>query len=240
MKEFFLIVLLVATLALGFTRQAWASGLQVTSDEAPGADTITREGYTLVFYNLHPGFDTSTRRRLIDAFFQVYPLEVRRFNAKAAREVIFTIDPGYDGVAETSGNRVRISPRWLKAHPEDIDVVTHEAMHIVQNYSHPVPGWLTEGIADYARYTYGINNHNGNWWLPDFRANQHYTNAYRVTARFFIWLEKNQPTGIIESLDNAAREGQYTSQIWTKLTGKTVDDLWQDYSQHPQLELTYR
>jgi hypothetical protein len=240
MKEFFLIVLLVATLALGFTRQAWASGLQVTSDEAPGADTITREGYTLVFYNLHPGFDTSTRRRLIDAFFQVYPLEVRRFNAKAAREVIFTIDPGYDGVAETSGNRVRISPRWLKAHPEDIDVVTHEAMHIVQNYSHPVPGWLTEGIADYARYTYGINNHNGNWWLPDFRANQHYTNAYRVTARFFIWLEKNQPTGIIESLDKAAREGQYTSQIWTKLTGKTVDDLWQDYSQHPQLELTYR
>jgi hypothetical protein len=240
MKEFFLIVLLVATLALGFTRQAWASGLQVTSDEAPGADTITREGYTLVFYNLHPGFDTSTRRRLIDAFFQVYPLEVRRFNAKAVREVIFTIDPGYDGVAETSGNRVRISPRWLNAHPEDIDVVTHEAMHIVQNYSHPVPGWLTEGIADYARYTYGINNHNGNWWLPDFRANQHYTNAYRVTARFFIWLEKNQPTGIIESLDKAAREGQYTSQIWTKLTGKTVDDLWQDYSQHPQLELTYR
>ncbi|OQP59616.1 secretory protein [Niastella vici] len=235
-----LIVLLAAALAVGFTQPARISGLLVTSYGAPGADTITREGYTLLFYNLHPGFDTSTRRRLIDAFFQVYPIEVRRFNAKAARKVIFTIDPNYDGVAETSGNRVRISPLWLKAHPEDIDVVTHEAMHIVQNYTHPVPGWLTEGIADYARYTYGINNHNGNWWLPDFSAGQHYTNAYRVTARFFVWLEKNQHSGIIDSLDKAARAGEYTPQIWTKLTGKTVDGLWQDYSAHPQLELTYR
>lgn len=235
-----LIVLLIVALTFKFTQPAWASRLQVTGNETPVADTITREGYNLLVYNLQPGFDTSTRRRLIDAFFQVYPIEVRRFNTKAARQVIFTIDPGYDGVAETSGNRVRISPTWLTAHPEDIDVVTHEAMHIVQNYTHPVPGWLTEGIADYARYTYGINNQNGNWWLPDFRAGQHYTNAYRVTARFLVWLEKNQRTGIIDSLDKAARAGKYTPQIWTKLTGKTVDSLWQDYSQHPQLELTYR
>lgn len=233
-----LIVLLVAAMA-GFTQPACACGLQLAGNETPKADTITREGYTLLFYNLLPGFDTSTRRRLIDAFFQVYPFEVRRFNAKAAREVIVTIDPDYDGVAETSGNKVRISPHWLKAHPEDIDVVTHEAMHIVQNYTHPVPGWLTEGIADYARYTYGINNHNGNWLLPDFSSSQHYTNAYRVTARFFVWLEKEHP-GIIDSLDKAARRGKYTYQIWTQLTGKTVDDLWQDYSMHPQLELTYR
>jgi len=232
-------VLLVAALAVEFTQPARASGLQVTSFETPKADTITREGYTLLFYNLLPGFDTSIRRRLIDAFFLVYPMEVRRFNAKAAREVTFTIDPGYNGVAETSGNKVRISPQWLQTHPEDIDVVTHEAMHIVQNYTHPVPGWLTEGIADYARYTYGINNHNGNWLLPDFMASQHYTNAYRVTARFFVWLEKKH-TGIIDSLDKAARTGKYTPQIWTKLTGKTVDGLWQDYSEHPQLELTYR
>ena len=234
-----LTVLLIDALVFGFTQPVRASGLPVTSDEAPGADTIIREGYTLVFYNLHPGFDTSTRRRLIDAFFHVYPIEARRFNTQSAREVIFTIDPGYDGVAETSGNRVRINPRWLKDHPEDIDVVTHEAMHIVQSYKHPVPGWLTEGIADYVRYTYGVNNNNGNWRLPDFRSDQHYTNAYRVTARFFVWLEKNH-TGIIDSLDKAARTGAYTPQIWTKLTGKTIDDLWRNYSEHPQLELTYR
>jgi hypothetical protein len=233
-------VLLVVALAFGFTRPAWTSGLQVISNEAPGADTIIREGYTLVFYNLHPGFDTSTRRRLINAFFQVYPIQVNRFNANAAREVILTIDPTYKGVAETSGNRIRISSRWLKDYPEDIDVLTHETMHVVQSYTHPVPGWLTEGIADYARYMYGINNHNGNWLLPDFRADQHYTNAYRVTARFFIWLEKNKLNGIMDSLDKAARAGEYTPQTWTKLTGKTVDELWQEYSQHPQLELTYR
>jgi hypothetical protein len=47
-------------------------------------------------------------------------------------------------------------------------------------------------------------------------------------------------SGTVDSLDKAAREGKYTSQIWTTLTGKTVDELWKDYSQNPQLELTYR
>jgi len=75
--------------------------------------------------------------------------------------------------------------------------------------------------------------------LPDYKASQHYTNAYRVTTRFLVWLEKNH-TGIVDSLDKTARAGEYTPQLWTKLTGKTVDDLWQDYSQHPELELTYR
>ena len=231
---------MAAALALGSTQPAWPSGLHPIGGQAPAADTITREGYTLVFDNLQPGFDTSTRRRMIDAFFRVYPMEARRFNRHTARQVVFTIDPGYNGVAETGGDRVRYNPKWLKDHPEDIDVVTHEVMHIVQAYMHPVPGWLTEGIADYARYIYGINNQSGNWRLPDFSTGQRYTNAYRVTARFLVWLEKNQYPGIVDSLDKAARAGKYTSQIWAKLTGKTVDELWQDYSQHPQLELTYR
>jgi hypothetical protein len=143
-------------------------------------------------------------------------------------------------VAETGGDSVRISPKWLKEHPEDIDVITHEAMHIVQAYRHPVPGWLTEGIADYARYTYGVNNQAGKWRLPDFRAGQHYTNAYRVTARFLVWLEKHDHPGIVDKLDKAARDGSYRPSMWAELTGKTVDELWQEYSQHPDLELTYR
>jgi len=151
-----LTALVVAALAFGSTQ---AAGLHPAGDHA---DTITREGYTLVFNNLQPDFDTITRRRMIDAFFNVYPKEARRFNAHTAQKVVFSIDPGYDGVAATSGDRVSYNPKWLKDHPEDIDVVTHEVMHIVQAYKHSVPGWLTEGIADYARYVYGVNNQKGN------------------------------------------------------------------------------
>ena len=196
-------------------------------------DSVTRNGYTLIVYNLQPDFDTVTRRRMIEAFFEVYPKEARRFNVSTSRKVTFTIDPSYNGVAETGEDRVRYNPRWLKEHPEDIDVVTHEVMHIVQDYRYPVPGWLTEGIADYARYVYGVNNLRGNWKLPEFKATQHYTDAYRVTARFLLWIEKKKYRGIVDSLDKAARDGKYTFQLWAKLTGESVDQLWEDYSKDP-------
>jgi Plant Basic Secretory Protein. len=239
MRTYFTI-LFVALLASGFTKLTSFPGTPATGNSNPGADTITCQGYTLIINNLPSGFDTSTLRRLIDVFFEVYPRQVQRFNTQSAREVLLTIDPQYPGVAEASGNKIRISSQWLKNYPEDLDVITHEAMHIVQSYTHPVPGWLTEGIADYVRYAYGINNLKGNWLLPDFQPDQHYTNAYRITARFFIWLEKNVKAGLVDSLDKAARAGTYAPQLWTTLTGKTVDDLWQEYGRRPRLELSYR
>ena len=159
----------MAGLAWGSALPARASGHNSNGYQTPAADTITRQGYTLVFINRQPDFDTTTRQRMIDAFFTVYPKEANRFNSHTAKKVVFTIDPDYDGVAETGNDKVRFNPRWLTAHPEDIDVVTHEAMHIVQAYTHPVPGWLTEGIADYVRYVYGVNNQKGNWRLRVWR-----------------------------------------------------------------------
>jgi hypothetical protein len=199
------------------------------------SESITRDGYTLVFCNRQPDFDTTTRRRMIEAFFTVYPAEARRFNRHTARKVVFLIDPTYDGVAATSGDSTYYNPQWFKSHPEDIDVVTHEVMHIVQAYRYPVPGWLTEGIADYARYVYGVNNEAGRWKLPAFKAGARYTDAYKVTARFLVWLEKNGHPGIVVRLDKAARAGTYSAALWTRLTGKTVDELWDDYSRDPAI-----
>jgi len=203
-------------------------------------DSVTRRGYTLVFINHEQGFDTITKQKMIEAFFDVYPREVKRFNRHALKRVVFLIDPGYDGVAETADGQARYSPRWLKKHPEDIDVVTHEVMHIVQDYKGESPGWLTEGIADYARYVYGVNNRRGNWKLPDYEPRQNYRDAYRVTARFLLWIEKNKNKHIVDRMDFAVRAGTYTPGLWVKLTGSTVDALWKEYSNNPGLELSYR
>src|ERR1700754_4491941 len=119
------------------------------------SETITRKKFTLVFINKDSSFSTQTRQQMIDAFFTIYPKEVKRFNKNSLKKVTFIIDPSYKGVAATSNGIVRYNPDWLKKHPEDIDVVTHEAMHIVQNYAGKGEGWLTEGIADYVRYKYG-------------------------------------------------------------------------------------
>ena len=144
------------------------------------------------------------------------------------------IDTAYNGVAATDNGKVTISNKWLHKRPEDIDVVTHEVMHIVQDYGDSNgPGWLTEGIADYARYKFGVNNDAAKWSLGDLKPTQNYTDAYRVTARFLVWMEEKVKPGIVKQLDSQMRKHTFTDATWQQLTGKSVDDLWKSYTQNP-------
>ena len=136
----------------------------------------------------------------------------------------------------TASEAIHFSADYLRQHPQDIDVITPEATHVVQAYKGgSVPGWLTEGIAAYARYKYGVDNAGGGWTLPDYQAGQNYTNAHRTTARFLARLKKHKKAGIVKTLNTAARGGTYTPDTWKKDKGKTVDELWQDDTANPVL-----
>lgn len=199
------------------------------------------KGYELTFISKDPDLDPTVRKKLIATYFEIYPTLVKTFNDKSTHDVLFVVDTAYKAVAEASGNRILFSAGYMKAHPTDIDVVTHETMHIVQGYGYSAgPVWLTEGIADYVRYKYGVDNVGSKWSLPDYNAKQSYKNSYRITARFFAWLEQNVKPGLIATLDQQLRARQYNEQSWAALTGKTVDQLWDDYSKEPQkVSLTY-
>jgi hypothetical protein len=206
------------------------------SSKIVSLDSITKKGFKLVFINLDSSFDSKVKSRMTDAFFIVYPQEAERFNKNTLSRVTFIVDPGYNGVAATGNGVARYSPKWLKEHPEDIDVVTHEVMHIVQSYPRGSgPGWLTEGIADYVRHKYGVNNEAGKWALPKYDTSHHYTKSYRITARFLLWLETKVRPSIINELDNAMRSRTYVPEIWEKLTTKSLDQLWDEYAKDPML-----
>src|ERR1700679_3762353 len=98
-------VLFFVAMMLVFCR-AWAF------DE--NRDTITKGKYTVVFVNKDPGFSAVTRQRLIDTYFDVYPKEAARLNARALRLVNFVIDPAYDGVAATDAGIVTFNPVWFQ------------------------------------------------------------------------------------------------------------------------------
>lgn len=197
------------------------------------SDTIKKDGITLVFINKDPNFDPVVAKRMEETFFTIYPKECKVYNPKSRKDVTMFIDPTYDGVAATGGGLIRVNPEWMHKHPEDIDVVTHEAMHIVQGYPRYEPIWVTEGIADYVRATLGVDNEGANWKLPDYNPKQSYKNSYRITARFFIWLTKNKNKLIIEKLDAAMRDNTYSDAFWKKQTGKTIDELWAEYGANP-------
>jgi len=199
-------------------------------------DTISKGKYTLVFINKDTAFNAAVKQRMIDAFFKVYPAEAKKYNTKTARKVTFIIDPADDGVAATDGNLVRYNPKWFQKHPEDIDVVTHEVMHIVQAYPDDAgPWWITEGIADYVRYKLGVDNEGAGWKLTPYSPKQNYDNSYRITARLFVWIEQHYNKNFVQKLDAAMRSKTYTDGFCKKATGKTFAELWKEYGNNPSI-----
>jgi len=195
-----------------------------------------KDGYKLTLTNNDATLDTAELTRLVKTFFIVYPKLAAEYNPGTLKEVKMAVDTAYKGVAATADGKVTIASSWLHKRPEDIDVVTHEVMHIVQDYGESVgPGWLTEGIADYARNKFGVNNPAAKWSLPEFKPNQNYDNAYRVTARFLYWIEEKKKPGIVKELDSQMRKHTYTDNAWKQLTGKTVDELWKEYAANPAI-----
>lgn len=203
---------------------------------AQEGEVFQEKGYTLTFINQDPHFDPALKTRMVQTFFKVYPVLAETFNTGTLRAVTFFVDTAYTGVAEAGNGRVRFSSAWFHKHPGDVDVVTHEVMHIVQAYPDGSgPWWITEGIADYVRNAFGVDNPGAGWAMPAFKTDQSYTNSYRITARFFTWIETHMKKGFVKTLDQAMRAKTYTPAIWKKQTGKTIDELWLAYSQNPAI-----
>lgn len=198
------------------------------------SDTFTQNGYTLNWQSNDATFDINLKRQMVETFFTVYPKLAKDFNPGVTKTVLFKIDTAYKGVAATSATSVVYNPKWFEKNPKDIDVVTHEVMHIIQGYPDYNPWWLVEGIADYVRSKYGVANAEGGWSLPDVKASQNYDNGYRITARFLAWCENKKP-GSVKTFDGALRNRTYSSDLWKTVFGKSIDELWAEYLTNPAI-----
>lgn len=200
-------------------------------------EQISKDGFTLIFINKDPNLNAATANSLKDAFWKVYPKMVKHFNKKAMHTITMMIGTEYRGVAATLNGVVKIDQEWIRKNPKDIDLLTHELMHVVQTYGYNVPdNWLTDGIADYGRYAFGINNAASGWSLTPFQQSHSYKNSYRIAARFLVWVEQHKDKSIVKALDKALREGKYQPITWERLTGKSLDALWQEYAANPSIK----
>lgn len=222
--------------------------------------TLT-EQYLLGFENkelLDPGLVDL----ILDAFEKNYKEICDFFNYGEIRPVTYVVDPNYEGVAATYTHipKVVMNPAYYKNHIFDADSMTHELVHVAQNYwverkdsdkprkkwsemtdeekaeirrihEEQMPGWLTEGLADYGRDRFGIYNDKDGWKLPKYNSKQSYTDAYRVTAAFIKWAEENITPNLAYQLNDMLKKHTYrTSESWKELTGYTVEELWQKYA----------
>jgi hypothetical protein len=169
--------------------------------------------------------------------YKVYPELVKDFNKNARMDITIKIDTAYNGVAYASNGQVTVSSKYLHNKPEDLDLMTHEIMHIIQSYPNGAgPGWLTEGIADFVRFKYGVDNEGAGWSLTKFSVNQSYKDSYRISARFLVWISQNYEKNLVKKLDQKLRANTYSPEVWKEYTGLSVEQLWDNYSKNPKLK----
>lgn len=174
-------------------------------------------------------------------FSKVYVKLAEYFNYGIMYDVVYTIDPDTDAAAyQTAGRnplekKIALNPNYFKANRNDFGVLTHELTHTVQEYRdarYSAPNtseggnWITEGITDWSRYTFDRYPFS----LPSYSASQSYTDSYRVTARFFLWIDQNIDDTFLEQFNEGLKCEVYTSKLFTKITGKTLDELWSLYA----------
>lgn len=180
---------------------------------------------------------------LIKNFNTVYPTLAEMWNHGKINDVVYTVNTVDDGAADTRGtgvaNKLLITMYYgfLKSSGTGgLDCITHELTHVVQeNYNTGYGGedtddngsWIVEGMTDYSRYVFGM--YPSDFELPAYSKSQSYTDSYRVTARFFIWIEENICPTFAEQMNEALRSERYSSQFFNEITGYGLKELWAMY-----------
>jgi hypothetical protein len=158
-----------------------------------------------------------------------YPMlceELRSDGFKPLTVISMTLTNKYNGVAATGGGHITGSVKYFKMHEDDFGAMVHETVHAVQSYGRGRnPGWLVEGIADYMRF-YRYEPGKLRKLAPE-RAK--YDGSYQTTARFLAFVTDKYDKELVRKLNAAMRDGKYKEDIWKELTGKTVEELGQEW-----------
>lgn len=159
---------------------------------------------------------------------------------QAPTNATITFSKDMRGVAATGGTRIRCAASWFQnnLNGEANGAIVHELIHVVQNYglgrrNNPnatrTPGWVVEGIPDYIRwFIYEPESKGAEITKRNFER-AHYDGNYRITANFINWVVQKYDPKIVPKINAAAREGKYHEDLWKEYTGKTVQELGEEW-----------
>lgn len=185
--------------------------------------------------------DADTKKKLDDLAVQYekvaranYPMIVKALHAEnyvGPKSVSIVVTYAYNGVAATSGAgfgdkpttpRIEVSAKYALAHPDDLGMIVHEMVHVVQSYPTYDPVWLVEGIADYVRWF--------DYEPVDKRphpnpAKSTARDSYRTTGAFLYWASNKYDHDLVPKLNAAFHSNTYKESLFKDYTGKTLDEL---------------
>ena len=150
--------------------------------------------------------------------------------------------------ASAGGGVINCNAPWFQRElkREALGSVVHEMVHVVQSYGRVrrddpdatrMPGWLVEGIADYVRWFLYEPQTKGAEITARNLSRAKYDASYRVTGNFLDWVVVKHDTNIVQKLNAAARGGQYRDALWKESTGKTAQELGEEWKKFHEQRL---
>lgn len=142
--------------------------------------------------------------------------------------------------AAAGGGGIGLNAAWFRKElrGEALGCVVHELVHVVQGYGRasqtnpnpsPTPGWVVEGIADYARWFLYEPQRRGAEITKGSVGRARYDGSYRVSANFLDWVSRTYDRDLVRKLNAAAREGRYDESLWETWAGKRVQALGDEW-----------
>jgi hypothetical protein len=165
--------------------------------------------------------------RVCERQYQMIGEELKSDGFKPPKRVTMALKKDYKGVGFTSADNITGSVRYFQAHPGDIGAMVHEAVHVVQHYQgRDNPSWLVEGIADYVRFFKYEPGKIGR--IDPDRVR--YNGSYRQSAAFLAYLTGKYDRELVRKINAVMREGKYKEEVFKELTGKTVQELGDEWT----------
>jgi hypothetical protein len=121
-------------------------------------------------------------------------------------------------------------------------LLVHELTHVVQHYRYwsgraAIPLWLVEGIADYMRIYVFAPEGDLAKITPNNIDHARYDAGYAMSANFLNWVAKKYDSKIVSQLNSAGREATYTEWSWHLLTGKSLQELGDEWLKETKASL---
>ncbi len=129
---------------------------------------------------------------------------------------------------------ITFSADYIEGHPKDYGMIIHELTHVVQNYNLKKSRntfWLSEGIADYIRnYEFEPESRR------DIKPETSFRKGYRTAAGFLNWIARTYDERAVEKLNISLQEDAYNEEMFNKMTGLPLDQLWTEFKKQHRPE----
>ena len=185
------------------------------------------------------------RVKMVPIVKEWYPKIVRLLSAgegdnEAPKSIAILCKKLKENASTVVDREITLGANWIRKNlkGEAGGVVVYEMALLVQhcaqaaktnpNATRP-PGWLQTGIADYIRWYLYEPQARGADIGPKRAPNVTYDHGYRDTANFLNWVSLKYDTALVFKLNAACRQGLYTAGLWKQHTGRTLQELNEEW-----------